>query len=317
MNDIEPGYACSDLNEFNALLLRWLSDLTDKTVAGELGFKKDYITVPIGGVDCGLSGDTTRDGVTDYLIALEFDEPTFSVIANQKGVVNRVVIGEHQQPIPGFYLYAQQPLAAPTTLEDSEWPRGVIAVPDASQRPSESVERASHDPDAGSLILPELTTMPAASLFSLQGALIAELRSREILRTNNPPVGDYAEWLVAKALGGVPLEINSAKAYDLVAEPYGRVQVKARVLSSPERSGQRQTGAFRSEDFDHAALVLVSDVDFSVEAAVLLPVSVIKDRWNWRQHVKGWTLMMNNPTLTHPSAIDIADDLRRAARSLH
>lgn len=31
---------------------------------------------------------------------------------------------------------------------------------------------------------------------------LAELRRRGVLRTNNPPAGDYAEWLVQRALGG-------------------------------------------------------------------------------------------------------------------
>ena len=55
MTVLVPGYAGSDLSEFNVILLRWLSDLTEKTLAGRIGFKKDYVTAPIGGV---FSGDT-------------------------------------------------------------------------------------------------------------------------------------------------------------------------------------------------------------------------------------------------------------------
>ena len=312
---IEAGYACTDVHEFNAVLLRWLGELTEKTIAGESGFKKDFITVPIGGVECGLSGDTTRDGVTDYLIAVEFGEPIYTVVANQNGKVNRVVIGEDQKPIPGFYLYAREALEAPTPLVESGWPLGDLesrerrrsaAVPLPESGPSPLVAWES----------PDLTTASAADLFALQGALLAELRARKILRTNNPPVGDYAEWLVARALGGVRLEPNSTKSFDLETQPYGRVQVKARVLSSPEKNGQRQTSPFKSEDFDYAALVLVSDVDFGVESAVLLPLVAVKQRWMWHEHVKGWRLMMNGPTLKHPAAIDVTEDLRRAAASL-
>lgn len=90
---------------------------------------------------------------------------------------------------------------------------------------------------------PNLTTAPAADLFALQGALLAELRSRRVLRTNDPPVGDYAEWLVATAFA-VPLEDNSAKSFDLQLPTYGRLQVKARLVSSPQKHGQLQCSAF-------------------------------------------------------------------------
>jgi hypothetical protein len=315
MGTIEAGYACADVQDFNALLLNWLGELTEKTIAGDTGFKKDFITVPIGGVECGLSGDTTRDGVTDYLIALEFDEPIYSVVANQNGYVNRVVIGQDRKPIPGFYLYTRDTLQAPTTLEEGEWPRGNPA-PREDRRSAAITASKSASSTVIPWKAPALTTASAADLLALQGALLAELRARKILRTNNPPVGDYAEWLVAHALGGVQLEANSTKSYDLEAAPYGRIQVKGRVLSTPGKSGQRQTSPFRSANFDHAALVLISDVDFSVTSAVLLPVAVVKERWNWRQHVKGWTLMMNSPTMTHPAAIDITEGLRHAAASL-
>ncbi|MEW3762485.1 hypothetical protein, partial [Pseudomonas aeruginosa] len=79
-------------------------------------------------------------------------------------------------------------------------------------------------------------------------------------------------------------------------DKYGKVQVKARLVSSPAKSGQQQTSPFRSKDFDHAAFVLLSDIDFSVVAAVLMPLAAVEDRWTWRQHVKGWTVHMNGPT---------------------
>jgi len=43
--------------------------------------------------------------------------------------------------------------------------------------------------------------------------MYAELNSRNVVRTYNSPVGDYAEWLVAEKFGFV-LEHNSQKGYD-------------------------------------------------------------------------------------------------------
>jgi hypothetical protein len=70
---------------------------------------------------------------------------------------------------------------------------------------------------------------------------------------------------------------------------------------------------FRSKDFDHAALVLISALDFTVPLAVLLPAAIVETRWRWYEHVRGWRLQMNGPTRGHPEAIDITADLNAAA----
>ena len=50
-------------------------------------------------------------------------------------------------------------------------------------------------------------------LMNMYAEILAELNSRNVVRTYNSPVGDYAEWLVAEKLGFV-LEHNSQKGYD-------------------------------------------------------------------------------------------------------
>lgn len=47
-------------------------------------------------------------------------------------------------------------------------------------------------------------------LMNQYAAILAELNERNVVRTYNSPVGDYAEWLVAEQLGLV-LEHNFAK----------------------------------------------------------------------------------------------------------
>ncbi|WP_277455359.1 hypothetical protein [Janibacter sp. DB-40] len=292
------------LDEFNAYLTDWLGESYDKTLAEGSYYKQNFLTVTIGGVECGLSGDTTRAAVTKYLIAYETSDPVFVVVANQKGVFNRVVLGHGGEPIPGFYLYTKEPQAGSTVLEEAlEWP--VAETRGGSAPPSHVLWSA-----------PDLTSASASDLFVLQGQLLGELRSRGVLRTNNPPVGDYAEWLVSQALGSNRLPANSTKSFDLESRVYGKVQVKARLVSSPAKSGQLQTSPFRTDGFDYAALVLLSDIDFSVVSAVLLPLAAVQERWSWHQHVKGWTVQMNGPTMDHNDKIDISDGLRRAAAGL-
>lgn len=292
------------IDEFNAYLTDWLGESFDKTLAEGNHYKQNFLSVTIGGVECGLSGDTTREAVTKYLIAYETSDPAFVVVANRKGAVNRVVLGRGGDPIPGFYLYTKEPQAASTVLQEaSDWP---MAPSREDRNTTSSIPWSA----------PDLTAAAASDLFVLQGQLLGELRGRGVLRTNNPPVGDYAEWLVSQALGSERLPANSTKSFDLESRNYGRVQVKARLVSSPAKSGQLQTSPFRSEGFDHAAFVLLSDVDFSVISSVLLPLNAVRKRWTWRQHVKGWTVHMNGPTMGHPDAVDISDELRRAAGGL-
>ena len=53
----------------------------------------------------------------------------------------------------------------------------------------------------------------SVELMNLYAEILAELNRRNVVRTYNSPVGDYAEWLVAEKLGLV-LEHDSQKGYD-------------------------------------------------------------------------------------------------------
>lgn len=142
---------------------------------------------------------------------------------------------------------------------------------------------------------------------------LAELRRRNVLRSNNAPAGDYAEWLVAKALGGV-LDPNSTKSTDVKLPSGERVQVKARVVSQPPDPGQLQTSAFRSWDVEWVALVQFGESDYRVERAVLIPAPVAKTHARFSKHVNGDILHMRLALLDHAQGIDITEKLRAAAR---
>ncbi|MGH3295203.1 MAG: DUF6998 domain-containing protein [Trebonia sp.] len=86
---------------------------------------------------------------------------------------------------------------------------------------------------------PDLSAFSESGLFSLYRAILRELKSRGVIRTENAPVGDYAEYLVATALGG-QLAPNSEKAWDVLSSNGEKLQVKARVASAPAEPGQLQ-----------------------------------------------------------------------------
>ena len=120
----------------------------------------------------------------------------------------------------------------------------------------------------------ELEQRSTPELFALYRQILRQLRTRGVVRTENAPAGDYAEFLVASALGGT-LAPNSEKSFDVLVGDL-RIQVKARVLSDPPKSGQLQLSPFRSFDFDEAIIVLFDDLDYGVRQAVRVPVDAVR-----------------------------------------
>jgi hypothetical protein len=58
-------------------------------------------------------------------------------------------------------------------------------------------------------------TKTVGELLSGYARTLAELRRRGVVRSNNAPAGDYAEWLVAKALDGELADNFSMKSWDV------------------------------------------------------------------------------------------------------
>ena len=152
-----------------------------------------------------------------------------------------------------------------------------------------------------------------AQLLEAYAAILAELRRRRVVRTNNAPVGDYAEWLVAQAFNGELAGSTASKSYDLTLPDRRRVQVKARLVSRPPARGQLQASVFRSFDFELAAFVLLHESDYAVERAVLVPCGVVQEVATRIEHVNGWRIMMTAAVMDHPESEDITAILRKSA----
>ncbi len=154
----------------------------------------------------------------------------------------------------------------------------------------------------------ELGRHSTSELFALYRAILRELRGRGVVRTENAPAGDYAEFLVATALGG-NLAPNSAKSYDVLAGGV-RLQVKARVVSDPPKSGQLQLSTFRSFDFDEGVIVLLDHNDYRVRQAVRLPVADLEAVAVRDRHVNGYRVHARPSLMASPHAVDISALLR-------
>jgi hypothetical protein len=137
--------------------------------------------------------------------------------------------------------------------------------------------------------------MPTSALLALYGSILAELRARDIVRSQNPPAADYAEWLVWKAFGGT-LAPKSAKGWDVRTDDGTHLQVKARVLADAAFNRSVQLSFVRSWTFDQLAVVFFRS-DYSVGRAVLLPTQVVRDSARRAAYVSGDKVVITSELL--------------------
>src|SRR5436190_21999867 len=100
--------------------------------------------------------------------------------------------------------------------------------------------------------LAELTT---GERLALSRSILADLRTRGVVRSGNAPAGDYAELLVQRATAG-KLAPNSQRSWDVETPTGAHLQVKARVVTNRSASSERQLSVFRSWEFTAGVIVL-------------------------------------------------------------
>ena len=144
-----------------------------------------------------------------------------------------------------------------------------------------------------------LKNLEIKELLNLHASVIAELQERNVVRTQNNPLGDYTEWLVSKALD-LELQSNSKIGYDGISKTGLRVQIKGRRITPKNKS--RQLSAIRKyeyKDFDIPAAVLFNESYWVIEA-YLIPHDVVGEYAVHRNHVNGRILILKGPILTDP-----------------
>lgn len=149
-------------------------------------------------------------------------------------------------------------------------------------------------------------------LLQAYGAVLDELRRREVVRSLNSPISDYAEILFCKAFGWTR-EGNSASGHDATDERGVRYQIKARRLT--QHSTSRQMSAIRNLDrdpFDYLAGLLVDDA-FNVLRAAVIPVAVVRQRSAHVVHTNSWRFLLRDDVWAEPGVRDVTADIRSAA----
>ena len=143
-------------------------------------------------------------------------------------------------------------------------------------------------------------------LLRLQANATTELKRREIVRTNNNPLGDYTEWLVASVMD-LKLASNSKAGYDAISDKGVKFQIKGRRVT-PENPS-RQLSAIRNyaeKDFDWL-IAVIFDKDFNVLNVYLTSHEVIGDYYPHRNHVNARVVVMSGAIIQDERVMEITE----------
>jgi hypothetical protein len=182
---------------------------------------------------------------------------------------------------------------------DDEWP-----VRD-TRRMSESPESVA---DFRQRLAQHLRTSSPTQLMTLYSEILDELSDRRVIWSRNPPVGNYAELLVAKAFGG-NVDRRSQKSWDVQVENGDKLQVKSVVLPPDRAVGQ--FSVFRSTDFTSCVFVVVDSDTYRVRRAVQLKPSTVLELSTSADWVSGVRVTVAK-VLASPLGTDVTLPLRRA-----
>jgi hypothetical protein len=159
---------------------------------------------------------------------------------------------------------------------------------------------------------PDFTGFTVAELLATYGAILDELRRREIVRGNNNPLSDYAELLFCEAFGW-KREKNAAAGHDATDAAGVKYQIKGRRLT--KFSTSRQMSAIRSIDakpFDHLAGLLVDD-RFQILRAAIIPFDVVVKASTYVRHTHAHRFLLRDNVWDAPGVRDVTDELRAVA----
>lgn len=136
-------------------------------------------------------------------------------------------------------------------------------------------------------------------------AIMKALRDREIIRTNNNPVGDIAEAIVADHFGGERGSFVQA-GWDVLTPQGERLQVKATRRTSTSKG--RKLSPIRDSDYD-AVVVVVFREDFGVDLGLRLRRPLVEELFPHNPHVNGRSISITRKLLEHPGVerVDLSD----------
>jgi len=153
-------------------------------------------------------------------------------------------------------------------------------------------------------------TRTTSQLLSDWATIMRELRERDIIRTNNNPVGDIAEAIVASHYDGTRGSFIQA-GWDVKTAAGERIQVKS--LRQTATGKRRNLSPIRDADYD-SVVVVIFDEDFRVTEGLKLAREVVEEKFAHRASVNGRIIAVT-ATLREDNRVDKLD-LSAAAHKL-
>ena len=142
-----------------------------------------------------------------------------------------------------------------------------------------------------------LKTLKDKELLRLYNDLMEELRERQLVRSSNNPVSDYAEKIVADLMS-LTLQRGSNKGYDALDEKTGlRYQIKGRRLT--KHNSSKQLGVIRNLDqslFDYLIAVIFNNYCEPVEIWQIAR-EIIPKYSKYSEHQNGHILLVQGDLL--------------------
>lgn len=159
-----------------------------------------------------------------------------------------------------------------------------------------------------------LAHLSVGELLDTYTDVLAELRTRHLVRTNNAPIGDLAEFCAAMVYDGL-LAPNSEKSYDLAAADGRKVQVKVRLVRPGMASGA-VFSPIRSFDFDLCAFLVIDNAAGQVVAAREWTPEEVREHGSFKQHTNGTVVTVSQVRSSKARGRDRTEDFDAAWRDL-
>lgn len=159
-------------------------------------------------------------------------------------------------------------------------------------------------------MLRDVSRLRVRELLQVEASVIAELRQRGLVRTNNKPLGDIAEQVVLAARDGV-LEPKSMKSHD-ITDPGGRqIQVKAMGGRVAGKAGK--FSPFRGFDFDSGVFLVFESQTFELAFAREVSANDIEAMSHYSVHTNGRQSTLRQ---IENAGTDVTDEMRAAYAAL-
>ncbi|QNE45427.1 hypothetical protein F1C15_15765 (plasmid) [Frigoribacterium sp. NBH87] len=159
-----------------------------------------------------------------------------------------------------------------------------------------------------------LAHLTVGELLDTYTDVLAELRTRHLVRTNNAPIGDLAEFCAAMVYDGL-LAPNSEKSYDLAAADGRKVQVKVRLVRPGMASGA-VFSPIRSFDFDLCAFLVIDNEVGQVIAAREWTPEEVREHGSFKQHTNGTVVTVSQLRSSKARGVDRTADFNTAWQEL-